>query len=95
LLTPQLILDEYTGTDPSGKWCAQWYPFTRVHLWYSTGATANVALEGSLDGVHWYEVDAGGDNVDELICDTWWLYFRVRIDANDRKISAIIGSGGA
>jgi len=96
LLEPKLILDEYEGTDPSDKWCAQWYPKVTVQLWYSTGTTANVALEGSVDGVHWEEVDAGGDNVSLLKNGTeWYLYYRVRIDANDRKISAIIGAGGA
>lgn len=95
MLTPTKIFTDKTGTGNSSKWCAQWYPFTRVHLTYAGGTTCTCHLEGSIDGVTWETVDAGGDNPPTLKCAEWWLYFRVVITVNDRTVQAIAGSGGA
>lgn len=95
MLKPEKILDEKEGTGDSLIFNAQWYPMVTCQLWYEEGSTCTCKLQGSVDNVHWEDVDDGGDNPSILKSTHWYLYYKVVISANDRKASAIIGAGGA
>ena len=96
MLPVDQILTDETGNNKASKvFNAQWYPQVTVILDYTNGVTANIKLEGSLDGVNWVDVVEAADNPITITSDHWYHYYRLWIAANDRTINAKIGASGA
>ena len=88
------MFDAKTGTGVSKIFTAQWYPKLTVQIKRTDGSAHAIDLQGSLDGVNWVTVGAT-ITTDYSSSDTWFLYWRLNMTANDGTIDAWIGCGGA
>ena len=97
MLPVEKVFDgETEATANSAIFNAQWYPKVTAQVKRDGGSTHTVKLEGSINGVDWEEVDAGGANITLLKSSTdWYHYFRIVLSGNDGAIDAWIGAGGA
>jgi len=95
LLEPRKVFTDKTGTGTSEVFTGNWYPNVTAYIKRTGGTAHSIQLQGSINGVDWFNVGSAITGDSGTNGTTWALHWRLSITSNDGTLNAWIGAGGA